>query len=111
MGRSVTMIFDADARLDGLEKREEIFGESLTETFRNRSDRLNHRQVIMIADEALDSGGGGGAVSGNSGGGNNNNANGGPPMGHAFTIPGGPAGDFLIESMVQEFGAYRANVG
>jgi len=82
MGRSLTMVFDPEARLDGLERREEVFGESLKEWFKNRSDKLTHRGITMVSDEGTNG------------------------VSHAFTIPAGPDGEFLIEEMVQEFGEF-----
>ena len=61
-----------------------MFGESLTEHFRGRSDKLFHRSVTMVPDET------GPGSTGAS---------------HSFTIQAGASGEFLIEQMVQEFGA------
>jgi hypothetical protein len=109
-GRSRVLLFYTSARVDGLERREEVLGEKSTEYFVDRDDHLVYRSVSVKQDNGGGTGKDGmgstqASVSGGAGAQGMSSTSGASTMGgkNACTLPGGQLGELVIHKMTEKF--------
>lgn len=79
MGKWHRLHFYTSARLDGLQEREMVFGQKMTEKFKGRDDCLTYRSVSVLVEDSGE-------------------------KSHIFTLPGGVEGkEMVIRKMAQKF--------